>query len=267
MDFRYLKAFLAAAEQGSFSKAAEELNIAQSAVSRQVKLLEESVNDELLIRSSKHLTLTAKGKRLYDAVKHFQSEAESLLADGERSLIRVGIPHGLLESWFQTLLGPYYQNNDHNFNITMADLPALREGLEAGRFELVFTPFEIDSELIVSRPVLHEVFVLVAAHEVNLDQLHEYRWITYGSGDHLLQLGRRHPRRIIQVNSMTAIMKLVRQGIGIAVLPDHMLTAADENLFRYHNKKLPDQTIFASHLRYKQIPEPLQSVLDILPKP
>jgi hypothetical protein len=46
-----------------------------------------------------------------------------------------------------------------------------------------------------------------------------------------------------------------------------MLTAADENLHRYHSKKLPDQTIFASHLRYKQMPEALQSVLDILPQP
>ncbi len=267
MDFRYLKAFLAAAEQGSFSKAAEELNIAQSAVSRQVKLLEESVNDELLIRSTKHLTLTAKGKRLYDAVKHFQSEAETLLVDGERSLIRIGIPHGLLESWFQTLLVPYYKIHDHNFNITIADLPHLREGLEAGRFELVFTPYEIDSELIVSQPCLHETFVLVSAFAINMDQLNDQRWIIYGPGDHLLQLGKRHPRRLIQVNSITAVLKLVRQGLGIAVLPDHMLTAADDKLFRYQHKKLPDQTIFASHLRYRQMPESLQSVLEILPKP
>ncbi len=266
MDFRYLKAFLAAAEQGSFSKAAEEMNIAQSAVSRQVKLLEESVNDELLIRSSKHLILTDKGKRLYDAVKHFQSEAQTLLVDGERSLIRVGIPHGLLESWFQTLLVPYYKNSDHNFNITMADLPILREGVEAGRFDLVFTPYEIDSELIESLPCLHETFVLVAAFEVDLENLADYRWIFYGSGDHMLQLCKRHSHRMIQVNSITAILKLVRQGLGIAVLPDHMLTAADDKLFSYRDKKLPDQTIFASYLRYKQKPEPLRSVLEILPK-
>src|SRR5688572_19459516 len=114
MDFRYLKAFMAAVEQGSFSKAAEELNIAQSAVSRQIKLLEESVHDELLIRSSKHLMITTKGQKLYDAIKHFQNDVSSLLAEGERSLIRVGIPHGLLETWFQNLLGPYYQASDNN---------------------------------------------------------------------------------------------------------------------------------------------------------
>ena len=41
LDFRYLKAFMLTAKYSSFSKAAEELNIAQSAVSRQIKLLEE----------------------------------------------------------------------------------------------------------------------------------------------------------------------------------------------------------------------------------
>ncbi|MCX6127794.1 MAG: LysR family transcriptional regulator [Proteobacteria bacterium] len=265
MDFRYLKAFLASAEHGSFSKAAEELNIAQSAVSRQVKLLEESINDELLIRSSKHLTLTAKGKRLFDAVKNFQSAALTLLANDERSLLRIGIPHGLLETWFQKLLGSYYEREDHNFKISIEDLPDLRNGLDGGRFELIFTPYEIDSELIVSRPVLQESFVLVSAKVLDLEQLQDQRWIIYAQGDHLLKLSRRHSHRMIQVNSVTAILKLVRQGVGIAVLPDHMVTA-DETLYCYRDEKLPTQTIFASHLRYRQIPAALAGLLAILPK-
>ncbi|WP_393096157.1 LysR family transcriptional regulator, partial [Halobacteriovorax sp. ZH3_bin.1] len=45
MDYRYLRAFTLTAKYLSFSKAAAELKIAQSAVSRQVKLLEESMNE------------------------------------------------------------------------------------------------------------------------------------------------------------------------------------------------------------------------------
>ncbi len=264
MDFRYLKAFMAAVEQGSFSKAAEELNIAQSAVSRQVKLLEESIDDELLIRSSKHLALTPKGQRLYDALKHFQSETTTLLSDGERSLIRVGIPHGLLETWFQTLLGRYYQTHDHNITITVGSMQDLREGLEAGRFELVFTPFEIDSELLVSRAVLKESFAIVSQSAIDPQRLSDYRWIVYGPEDLLLQTHKKIPRRILQVNSITAMLKLVKLGVGIAVLPDHMVTS-EKDLCFYRDGQFPGQTIFASHLRYRKMPEALEGLLQLLP--
>ena len=60
MEYRYLKAFLLTAEHSSFSKAAQLLSIAQSAVSRQIKLLEESLGEELIIRSSKKVILTTK---------------------------------------------------------------------------------------------------------------------------------------------------------------------------------------------------------------
>ncbi len=261
MDFRYLKAFMAAVEQGSFSKAAEDLNIAQSAVSRQVKLLEESVGDELLIRSSKHLALTPKGQKLYEALVHFQSETKTLLADGERTLLRVGILHGLLESWFQAVLGRYYLKYDDNVQINVSGLQELREGLDQGRYELIFTPFEIESELVTSRAVLEESFALVSAREIQADKLSEDRWIIYGPEDLMLRMHRRLPKRFVQVNSMTAMLKLVKQGVGVALLPDHMIRQEDK-LFTYRDPKLPSQTIFASYLRYRRMPESLTQLLD-----
>ncbi len=266
MDFRYLKAFIASVEQGSFSKAAEELNIAQSAVSRQIKLLEESVEDELLIRTAKHLTLTPKGQKLYDALKHFETETTKLLCDDERSNIRIGIPHGLLESWFQVLLGTYYQEHDVNLTITVGSLQDLRDGIEGGRFDLIFTPFEIDSELIRSQAVLDENLAIVSRDPINPEALHSYRWIVYGPEDHLLKMHRKMPKRVIQVNSITAIVKLVKQGIGIAVLPDHM-TFDHPELRSYNKGNLPRQTIFASHLRYRKVPGALKSLLSLLPRP
>ena len=260
MDFRYLKAFMATVEQGSFSKAAAELNIAQSAVSRQVKLLEESIGAELLIRSSKHLVLTAKGRKLYEALQQFQTETKTLLSDNERSLLRIGIPQGLLESWFQQILARYYENHDDNLHITVGGLQELREGLDQGRYDLIFTPFDLDSELITSRPVLEESFALVSTQELDLHALADYRWIVYGPEDLLLHLQKRLPKRVIQVNAITAMLKLVRQGVGIALLPDHMIQA-DLGLLTYREARFPRQTIYASHLRYRRNPEALNRLL------
>ena len=62
IDLRYIKAFIATVESGSFTKAAVELNVAQSAVSRQVKLLEESINEELILEPQSKSPLPQKEK-------------------------------------------------------------------------------------------------------------------------------------------------------------------------------------------------------------
>ena len=110
IDLRYIKAFMATVEYGSFTKAAVELNVAQSAVSRQVKLLEESINDELIFRTSKQVTLTPKGKELYDLTKRYPQRTNELLLGDLNRPIQIGIPQGLMENWFQTVLESYFNS-------------------------------------------------------------------------------------------------------------------------------------------------------------
>lgn len=69
---------MSTAKHLNFSKAAEELNIAQSAVSRQIKLLEESVNDQLIIRSSKKVLLTEKGESLLAEIERLEDSVQEI---------------------------------------------------------------------------------------------------------------------------------------------------------------------------------------------
>ena len=64
MDVRQLEMFRAVAEEASFTRAARRLNVSQSAVSRQLQLLEAEVGGPLLHRSPKGITLTAEGELL-----------------------------------------------------------------------------------------------------------------------------------------------------------------------------------------------------------
>lgn len=66
MNLRQLEYFVAVAELGSFSKAAVILNIAQPALSRQVRLLETDLHVTLLMRNGRGVVLTEAGKRLFD---------------------------------------------------------------------------------------------------------------------------------------------------------------------------------------------------------
>lgn len=66
MDFRQLEYFVEVVNQNSFSLAADRLKVSQPAVSAQIKQLERELGVALLIRSARHLHMTAAGRRFYD---------------------------------------------------------------------------------------------------------------------------------------------------------------------------------------------------------
>jgi LysR family nitrogen assimilation transcriptional regulator len=87
MNLKQLEYFVAVAELGSFSKAALILNIAQPALSRQVRLLETDLHVTLLTRNGRGVVLTEVGQRLFDhSVGILQLVART--ARGHRGLAR-----------------------------------------------------------------------------------------------------------------------------------------------------------------------------------
>ena len=79
MELRHLRYFLAVAEASNFTKAAAQLQVAQPALSRQVKHLEDEIGVELLRRNPRGVTLTAEGRL-------FLKEARQLLKGAGESV-------------------------------------------------------------------------------------------------------------------------------------------------------------------------------------
>jgi DNA-binding transcriptional LysR family regulator len=99
-DLKLLQAFVAVADTGSFTAAAERLHSTQSTVSQQIGRLEASAGTGLLDRGARPVRLTPAGERLIGYARRIlalQHEAEALLADpaGSRTL-RVGLPDDLV---------------------------------------------------------------------------------------------------------------------------------------------------------------------------
>src|SRR5512147_715057 len=98
MNLTQLRYFVRVAEMGSFSKAAIELDVAQPALSRQVRLLETDLHVNLLQRTGRGVLLTEPGKRLFDhAVAILQLVARaredvSASRDKASGRIVVGLP-------------------------------------------------------------------------------------------------------------------------------------------------------------------------------
>lgn len=260
LDYRYLKAFMVTSRYLNFSKAAQELNIAQSAVSRQIKLLEESVGDQLIIRSSKKVLLTEKGQALLEELDNFENKIQDIFFGHMNKTIRVGILHGLLETWFNDVMVEFSKQSKHQLSVEVNPLDKLKEKLHNGKYDLIFTTENIQSELVSSLKLFEEKMVLVSKSEISPKEASDYPWIVYSEQDHLFQLFKKRSQKTIVVNSITTILKLVKKGVGIAIVPDH--TVDDLNLKSYDLKGLQKQHIHLSSLNFKHMPEHIKQLVD-----
>lgn len=265
LDYRYLKAFMSTAKHLNFSKAAEELNIAQSAVSRQIKLLEESVNDQLIIRSSKKVLLTEKGESLLAEIERLEDSVQEIFFGHMNKTIKVGILHGLLETWFNEIMVDFSKNSQHQLIVEVNTLDQLKEKLHNRKYDLIFTTENIQSELASSLKLFEEHLVLISKAEINPKEASNYTWICYSDEDPMFHAFKKRSNKIIMVNSVTAMLNLVRKGVGVAVVPDHLI-AEDKHLKRYEVKGLSKQHIHLSTLNFKSIPEHIKVLVDLIKK-
>ncbi len=255
MDYRYLKAFMTTAKLLSFSKAAEALNIAQSAVSRQIKLLEESIGQELIIRSSKKVLLTEKGIELFRAVQQFEKSMENIFESEAIKVIRIGTLHGLLETWLTNIIGEYSNKFPHNVEVTIGTPQELKQGINEGKFDIIFTPENIQNELVSSLKLFNEKLVLISKKEVEQSKISSYNWVVYDEQDYLFRLYKRRSKKIFCVRSITSIIQLVKQNVGIAIVPEHILRSNDR-LFKIEMKNSSSEasSIYMATLNYKILP-------------
>lgn len=263
IDYRYLKAFYLTAEYLNFSKAAQELNIAQSAVSRQIKLLEESIGEQLIVRSSKKVLLTDKGKSLHLSISRFEEMTTELSKSSGPQIIKIGILHGLLENWFTQVVKEFTKKSKHSLRVE-ADTPAnLKESLLAGKVDVIFTTENIQSDLVTSLNLFKEELALISKKDVDPKKIDSYPWLVYSDNDFFFDLYKKKSNKIITIKSVTSIIKLVKEGVGIAIVPKH--TIKKEGKLKVQQVKvLKRPQIHMSTLSYQKLPGHLQELSSIV---
>lgn len=125
MNFEHYKNFVTIAECRSISAAAEQLHIAQSALSSQVKHFEEDMGTELLIRKPRSVELIDAGTVFYRAVKNMirlDEAARKEIRDcrmGKRGILKLGLTPSLPDGRIQKILQNFSEHNPNvSYNIT-----------------------------------------------------------------------------------------------------------------------------------------------------
>jgi len=246
MDWDKLKTFHAAAETGSLTAAAEHLRISQSAVSRQIATLEETLGVSLFQRHARGLRLTEQGRilqRTTDGMTERVLLAEALLRDSRDKPfggLRVTAPVAFGSIWLTPRLIHFRQNypeiivhlmvTDKIFDLTKLEADcALRLGQPEQLNLIQRKLFTFDQSLYASTDY-------ISAHgaPASLEELDEHPIILYGATgimrnvDWLERLGREEGnvrKPAMTIDNVYALMKAVQSGVGIAGLPDYV--AAD----------------------------------------
>lgn len=110
MDFdpALLRAFVAINETGSFTRAAQRLHVSQSAISHQIRRLEEQAGTTLLTRTTRHLTLTEDGEDFLRHAEHILNAQDALSRRFETSpvsgAVRFGVPENFIGDGLPPLL-------------------------------------------------------------------------------------------------------------------------------------------------------------------
>ena len=98
LDLRLVRYFVAVAEELHFGRAAARLYVSQPALSKQIRKLEDQVGEPLLVRDSRHVTLTPRGERFYDDARELLAVAERMQRPARPGGIRVAHVHELATS-------------------------------------------------------------------------------------------------------------------------------------------------------------------------
>lgn len=174
VEIDLLRAFIAVAESGSFTAAAEVISRSQSAVSQKIIRLEEVLGLRVFERTSRALTLTPDGERLLVGARkmmvHFDNFVREIKAPAAVNLLRLGISENLVPTQLPKLLSRFSKlYPDVQLELTTGLSNDLLSDYEAGQLDVVIAKRKIGNNAQRGRIIWREPLVWIAAKDYEIE--------------------------------------------------------------------------------------------------
>ncbi|MCS7463698.1 LysR family transcriptional regulator [Paenibacillus doosanensis] len=236
MDLHALKIFQTVTQTGSITRAAQELNYAQSNVTTKIQQLEQHFQTALFYRHNRGITLTAKGRTLLDYTERiFQLIEESSKAMRDEDTPSGPLRIGSMETTAAVRLPDALAQYHHRYpgvDLTLVTGPTEQHLHSVLHYELdgAFVAGPVDHPELAQETVLQEELALItdAAHPPigSVKELRNRTLLVFRSGCSYrakLQQWLHHegvyPDKMMEFGSLEAILGCVRAGLGISLLP------------------------------------------------
>ena len=270
IDFELYRIFYTVAKNQNITKAAEELNISQPAISKSIKNLEEQLKGQLFIRTKRGVILTEEGKEFYNYIKkaiEYITSAEnkfSELINLETGSIRIGVSTTLTKEFLLPYLKKFhklYPNIDIQIitNISSELITKLKNGLiDIVIMNIDENSIDKDIELIKCNEVtncfiVNESYKHLLNKELSLKDLNKYPLILQANGSvtrNFINDFAKENNVILKPNielaSYTLVVEFTKIGFGIGLATKEYIQKELDNkeLFILNLKeKIPDKYI------------------------
>ncbi|WP_114966692.1 LysR family transcriptional regulator [Alkalilacustris brevis] len=252
IEFRHLRSIRAIHQAGGLARAAEMLHLTQSALSHQIKGLEEQAGVELFVRRSRPLKLSAAGMKLLRLAERILPEVEALeeefrgLISGKSGRLHIAIECHACFEWLFPVLEEFRRkwpevDVDIRPGLAFGALPALmREEVD---LVISSDPEPLEGADFTPLFDYEPLFVAAAQHplaekpHIEAEDFRDEMLITYPVErsrldvfSQLLTPAKVEPRGVRQVELTAVILLLVASNRGVSVLPDWVLREV-----RYHS--------------------------------
>ncbi|MCK8520288.1 LysR substrate-binding domain-containing protein [Aquimarina sp. D1M17] len=243
MNIQTLKNLIVLSEKLNFTRASEELNIVQPALSRQIKQLEEQIGATLFKRDKRNVQLTAAGD-------HFVKESKKLIAQAERMItqtahihngdvgeIRIGFTHSIMQTILPDILKsinyqiPGIKTILREMNNRDQYMALQQNELDIGFATNPIVPFSLNSKVL---HVDNFVVLLPEKHPVDIDNYtdfsifskDEFIFPSVSDGPNYVHLLESicieagfNPKVVHETDSASTSFRLVEAGLGISIEP------------------------------------------------
>ncbi|OAB32865.1 LysR family transcriptional regulator [Paenibacillus glacialis] len=243
MELRQLHYFMKVAQKEHVTQAAEELHVAQSAVSRQIHQLEQELGVDLFMQKGRNLQLTPVGHLFCKRVESLMKDLDKAVAevheflDPERGEIRIGFPHSLGIHLIPTVVAEFRKRYPNvKFRFKQGMYPSLIRDVVSAEVDLAFiSPFpeghdQVEGDVVLTEEmyaILPPNHALAQEESITLDQLSADKFILFSKGYSLrpivwqacLEAGFT-PQIAFEGEETDTIRGLVAAGMGVSLLPE-----------------------------------------------
>lgn len=249
ISLKQMRAFVAAAHAGSFTRAAEQLFITQSALSSLIRNLETELQLRLLDRTTRRLELTDAGVELLQSLEQLLGDIDRMTSDLRdvrairRGRVRIGATPLIASSFLPAVIVAFHAQHP-GITVRVTDAPAaqLLQALRDGDIDLMVATLDAEHPELASSVLLSDTMVLVCHRDHALAKKAAVSWdeiaaeplvaLRKGSGlraitDQRLGVSRGNDAPAQEVNHVATAIAMVAAGLGVAVLPAYSVRISD----------------------------------------
>jgi len=242
MELWQLRTFCEIADTLNFTKASERLNLTQSAVSHQIKSLEDELGVKLFVRGKRGVKLTDAGRSAVESSRKILDEAESMrqrVADREQALagiVRVAAATQALVYLFAPLFEDFMDSHDRVELVfrTTANTEQTIDDILEGVADVGFASMAVYSPTLEVIELFTDELVLVVGKKhrlsgrkrVSIDDIQMERWILFERGasirratDDFFKTVQVKPEKALESNDTYFVKLMVEHGLGVSLMP------------------------------------------------